>query len=121
MSRLALPWRRREVPERPYGVAQVGLAQLLDGGVNLLPYRQLRTARLRRRRALEFALAACLGLFAALATIAWQQIHATQAGVRQAQLKRRLHALQPGLAEHDRLAEAIAARARRAAWVAMLT
>lgn len=91
-----------------------GLALLLEDDFNLLPYRHLRVARLRRRRALEYALAGCLGLIGALASGYGQQAHAAQAEARRVQLERQLRQLAPGLAEHAQLTQAIAATARRA-------
>jgi len=95
-------------------------ALLLEDAINLLPYRPMRRARRRRQLALQFLLAACLGLCGALASGYWQHTHAARNDARRAQLERRLRQLEPALAEGRRLERAIAAYARRAALIASL-
>jgi len=95
-------------------------ALLLEDAINLLPYRPMRRARRRRQLALQFLLAACLGLCGALASGYWQHTHAVRNDARRAQLERRLRQLEPALAEGRRLERAIAAYARRAALIASL-
>jgi len=93
---------------------------LLEDAINFLPYRPMRRARRRRLLAMQFLLAACLGLCGALASGYWQHTHAARNVARRAQLERGLHQLEPAIAESRRLEHAIAAYARRAALIASL-
>jgi Tfp pilus assembly protein PilN len=76
------------------------------GGFNLLPYRQ-RNARLaRRRRLLEWVVAALAGFAAVLALVGWQAFETARLDVQRAAIEQSLAQLAMPLAEHATLLRA---------------
>ncbi|WP_236720862.1 fimbrial assembly protein [Paraburkholderia phytofirmans] len=76
------------------------------GGFNLLPYRQ-RNARLaRRRRLLEWGVAALAGFAAVLALVGWQAFEKARLDAERASIEQTLAQLAMPLAEHARLLRA---------------
>jgi Tfp pilus assembly protein PilN len=92
----------------------------MEGGVNFLPSRRVRALRLRRRRRIQLALAACMGLLGALAIGEGQRIHDARADARSSMLNSAFKQMEPALAESHALEQALQARTRRAALISAL-
>jgi Tfp pilus assembly protein PilN len=107
--------RRWRLPLR----ARAGVATpaWLESTVNFLPYRRVRALRLRRRRRIQLALAACVGLFSALALGEAQRMHAARADARNGALNATLSQMEPILAESAAVQGALQARLRRVALI----
>ncbi len=84
-----------------------------DDTLNLLPYRPLRLAALRRRRWLELLCAAGVGLVTAFAVGCVQRAHQVRTDALAALWAAQLHALDPALQEHARLSGTLAAARQR--------
>jgi len=89
----------------------------MESTVNFLPYRRVRALRLRRRRRIQLAWAACVGLLSALALGEAQRIHAARADARSGVLNSTLSQMEPALAESAALQRALQARLRRVALI----
>jgi len=85
------------------------------GGFNLLPWRGREVRRLRRRRALEWLIAAFVGCACAAPVAGWRVWQRVQADAERRAVERSLAPLRAPLAEHRRLAREADERRRRAA------
>lgn len=91
-----------------------------DDALNLLPYRALRLAALRRKRWLELMRAAGVGLAAAATVISVQRAHQTRNHALAAAYATQLRALAPTLQESSRLSGILSAALRRKEALAQL-
>lgn len=91
-----------------------------DDALNLLPYRALRLAALRRKRWLELTRAAGAGLAAVAAVISVQRVHQTRNHALAAAYATQLRALAPALQESSRLSGILSAARRRKEALAQL-